>query len=453
MTRLRAASAALALVLVLLAPPAHAAARVTKGPWVQRVSPTTAVLRVEVEPASAVHLEVGIGMPDGPAGHRVLDDNDVKSLHAFAVEGLMPASRYSYSIRAGTASKLASFTTAPSDDTDAPFHFLAYGDNRTDDAAHASVVRAMVPVASDFVIHTGDFVENGGSLPQWQTFFDIEAPLLSSRVLVSAVGNHELVDGSGVNYVKFFGPPTGNRMAKPEHLDHTFRWGNTRFFLLNGISNFKPGSVERVWLDKVLSDADSEPGLTWRVVVSHHGPWSSGPHGGNPRFHEQRIPELFKQHKVDIVFSGHDHIYERGLGMELPFVVTGGGGAPIYRLKARIPESRKSESVHHFVDVEVTPRLLYVTPIRADGSRVERCALSKDTPGWFCGDIPATPVDGGPPSLGDAEKPPAPQAATPAPASRCHCNAVGAHDPNAAITALPWAALAFVAYGWRRRRY
>lgn len=453
MSRLRSA---LAAALVLFAPSAHAAGRITKGPWVQRVGPTTAVLRVEVEPASAVSLEVGIGMPDGPAGHRVVDDADVKSLHAFPLEGLTPASRYSYSVRAGTASKLATFTTAPPEDSDAPFRFLVYGDNRTDDAAHAAVVRAMVPSASDFIIHTGDFVENGGSLPQWQTFFDIEAPLLNSRCLVSAVGNHELVDGSGVNYVKFFGPPSANRTSKPEHLDHTFRWGNTRFFLLNGIAHFKPNSVERMWLEKVLADSDAEKGITWRVIVVHHGPWSSGPHGGNPRLHETGTLALFKQHKIDLVLSGHDHVYERGLGNGLPFVVTGGGGAPLYRLRARIPESRKSEAVHHFVEVEASARTLQLTSIRVDGSRIERCALAKEAAGWFCGDsLPVPSADGGALTLGEPEKPPPSASAPPPKASRCSCRAVGADDPGSSsfpLAIAPWS-LALVAYAWRRRRY
>ncbi|MBX3229128.1 MAG: metallophosphoesterase [Labilithrix sp.] len=440
MTRLR-----FSLVAVVALHAAPAQARITKGPWVQRVGTTSAVVRVEVDPPSAASLEVNAGADGGAA--RTMQDADVKALHAFALDALAPATRYTYSVHAGDASKLASFTTAPPDDTTTPFRFLVYGDNRTDDAAHAGVVRAMVASPADLLIHTGDFVENGGSLPQWQRFFEIEAPLLEARVLVSAVGNHELVDGSGVSYVKFFGPPNGERVAKPEHLNHTFRWGSTRFFLLNGLDHFKPASAERSWLEKVLSDADGEKGLTWRVVVVHHGPWSSGPHGGNPRLHERGVPALFKRHGVDLVLSGHDHVYERGLGAGLPFVVSGGGGAPLYKLRARIPESRKSETVHHFVEADVGPRVMQLTALRADGSRIERCALSKDAEGWFCGDLAATPPDGGAPALGEPEKAPAPGAA---PSPRCSCRAAG--DARGAGAAFPWA-LALVAYAVRRRRY
>src|SRR5262249_47301235 len=154
--------------------------------------------------------------------------------------------RYPYTVRVGATSKHAAFVTAPPDDGDAAFRFLVYGDNRSDDAAHAAVVRAMVSATSDFIVHTGDFVDNGASAAQWQTFFDVEAPLLTSRCLFSCVGNHELTDGAGVEYTRFFGltdPPLGSdagrpAITRPEHLDGTFRWGNTRFFFINGMVSY-----------------------------------------------------------------------------------------------------------------------------------------------------------------------------------------------------------------------
>ena len=63
----------------------------------------------------------------------------------------------------------------------------------------------MVPIASDFLIHTGDFVENGASLAQWQSFFDIESPLLGGRCLFAAVGNHELTDKAAGRNVALVG--------------------------------------------------------------------------------------------------------------------------------------------------------------------------------------------------------------------------------------------------------
>jgi acid phosphatase type 7 len=438
---------------------AHAAGDVTKGPWVQRVTSDSAIVRVEVDPPGPVTLDVGLGLPDGEGGRRVVESLEPRSLHSIALTGLKPGTRYAYSVRAGAASKFAAFVTAPPDDGDAPFRFLVYGDNRTDHAAHAAVVRAMVPVASDFLVHTGDFVENGASAAQWQKFFDIEAPLLGSRCLFSSVGNHELTDGAGIEYVRFFGPtdpPLGvdpNRAGqgtpaatRPEHLDGTFRWGNTRFFFINGMVSYK-GTVDRSWLENALAGADDENGLKWRVVVTHHGPWSSGPHGSNARLHDAGVVDLLKAHKVDLILSGHDHLYERGWAEGLAYVVSGGGGAPVYKIKSQLPLARKLESVRHFVEVNVSAASMQLVATRSDGSTIERCALAKGLTGWDC-DGPTESAPSGnktPPGAGSSIPGTAPSP------SRCSCDVVGA-APSAAAPMAGFALAGFALAAARRRR-
>ena len=421
---------------LLAAPSLHAAQAISKGPWVQRVTSTSAVVRLETNPPAPVTLELGLGVPDGDGGRRTLVQSpEPRTLHAITLEGLEPRTRYSYSVKAGGPPRYAAFVTAPPDDSDAPFRFLVYGDNRTDDTAHAAVVRAMVPTASDFLIHTGDFVEQGGSRAQWQNFFEIESPLLSSRCLFSCVGNHELTDGSGVEYARFFGPTDpppgvdparvamgGPAAARPEHLNGTYRWGNTRFFFINGMVSYNGGG-DRSWLEKALADADEEKNLTWRIVVVHHGPWSSGPHGKNARLHDAGVIPLLAKHKVDLVISGHDHIYERGWSDGIAYLVSGGGGAPTYKIKSRLPEARTVESVRHFVDVSVSASSMQLVATRVDGSTIERCGLNKSVSGWDCDAPLVTRSSGDGMTAGSAGTSPA---GAPPAASRCACDLVGA---------------------------
>jgi len=77
-----------------------------------------------------------------------------------------------------------------------PFSFIAYGDNRTDDAAHKTVVDAMVKEGVDFIVNTGDVTEIP-STATYDTFFAIEAPLLSQNVMFATLGNHEYAAGTG----------------------------------------------------------------------------------------------------------------------------------------------------------------------------------------------------------------------------------------------------------------
>ena len=122
-------------------------------------------------------------------------------------------------------------------------------------------------------------------------------------------------------------------------------------------------------------------------MVVHHGPWSSGPNGNNARLHEAGIIPLLAAHKVDLIISGHDHIYERGWAEGLAYLVSGGGGAPLDAIASRLPQARKVESVRHFVDVSVSAASMQIVAVRSDGSTIERCALSKSPGGWDCDGI------------------------------------------------------------------
>ena len=415
---------AVTVAVVAAAGPAvagNAGTPIVKGPWMQHVTSTSAIIRVEVSPPQGVILEVD-GMPDGAASGapRRVEDKTARALHSIALENLEPSHRYAFKVRAGGVEKNGALTTAPRDDDTTPFHFLAFGDNRTDDAAHGAVMRAMMNVPTPFVVQTGDMVDNGGKAENWQRFFDIEAPLLRERMVLSAVGNHEIVDGAGVEYVRYFGPTELDaepRKLSLDQLSGTARWGNTRFFLVNGMVDYAAGPT-REWMDKALADADEEAGLTWRIILVHHGLRSSGPHGDNAHFTDAQIPALWERHKIDLVLAGHDHLYERGKLGALPYVVTGGGGAPLYRVKKAESSSQHYEAVHHFLDVGVSSDALTVTATRVDGSTIEHCTLKKASD-WACDNAVATTA----PSAGPAAalSPDEPIFSR----SRCGCDVVG----------------------------
>jgi hypothetical protein len=458
-----------------LAAPASAAGPITKGPWMQHITPTSAVVRVEVDPPAPVTLEVGlstaVGSTDAGAGS-VIESREVRALHTILVKGLEPGTRYPFTVRAHGAPRYGAITTAPAESSGEPFHFLVYGDNRSDDAAHAAVVRAMVSAASSFLVNTGDMVENGGSSTQWQTFFDIEAPLTRERPIFAVVGNHELVDNAGAEYVRYFGPaelpkvavapapaitgmPLHDAGTAPLSLDQlsgTFRWSNARFFLVNGMVSYASGPT-RAWLDKVLAESDAEAGLVWRIVVVHHGLHSSGPHGGNKLLQDANVAQALRAHNVDLVISGHDHIYERGFADGLSYLVSGGGGAPVYRVKKAEPTSRHYESVRHFVEASVSNVAIQFAATRPDGSTIERCALRKGS-GWDCDGDKSVASAGG----GEAGAPgPSGGASTPEPApssSRCGCRVAGADGAprERGIDVLVLAACAGMALLRARRR-
>jgi hypothetical protein len=442
MTHRGAAGACLALTACLagawpvssaMASGAHA----TKGPYITGLTDTGVEVRVELDATSPATLEVQAQV--GEAGAPRTATSAPASMQVVRVDGLAAATRYAYAVRAGSdVVGKGTFTTAPAPTSNAPVTFVVEGDNRSDDTAHAAVVRAVAQVPADFLVNTGDLVENGGNAAMWQSFFDVESNLLRNRPLFVSIGNHELFDDrAGASFARYFGY-LGDDGAR--HIYGTVRWGDVRLFFLNAMHDWS-GGEERVWLERELGRADAEPGLVWRIAVTHHAPWSSGPHGGNARLLEAHIPELLSAHKIDLLFGGHDHIYERGAAGGTKYIISGGGGAPPYRIERKADTAAIAESTYHFVQVTAAADAIHIVAKRLDGSILDECSFAKDKP-WSCGgptpavaagaatDIPSRQDSG----EGDASPS----------GSRCGCSMPGAAvtSPGVLVTVVTWAAFA-----------
>jgi hypothetical protein len=352
----------------------------TTGPYLTGLSEAGVDVRFELDRAAGAAVE--ITHDEGGAGGAPLtiEDAPAATMHVVHTSGLPPATRFAYVVRVGgKALGQGHFTTAPRSDSGAPLKFLVYGDNRTDPTAHAAVVRALAATTSDFLVNTGDMVEDGGRAEDWHSFFDIEAKLLRDRALFVAIGNHELYDDqAGANFARYFGFAGPGGVPQPHG---TVRLSNVRFFFLNAMHDWGAGE-DRRWLERELAQADNEPGLVWRIAVMHQGPWSGGPHGANATLIRAHLPELLEAHRVDLVFSGHDHIYERGDVGGVKYVVSGGGGAPLYRA-SRIASTRKQESTYHFIEVVAGGEAIRLVARRIDGSLLDQCGFGKNE-GWDC---------------------------------------------------------------------
>lgn len=385
MLRRIASPFAMAVLGAVAIAPSTAGAAVKKGPYLQDVRASEAEIRIEVDPPTPAKAEIfslAASGKDAGAGSPVAHvEMAAAQMHALRLGGLQPATTYRYRVEAGGETREGSLTTAPADDAKTPFSFLIEGDNRTNDDAHAAVAKALAQAPGDFIVNTGDLVENGGRPELWQKFFDIEEPVLRDRCLFAAVGNHELIDAAGTSFLRYFGEDTPG-VTGLRRLYRTVRWENTRFFFLNGTDEFT-GSDERRWLDDELGKADGEKDLVWRIVVVHHGPWSSSVHGNNLKIWNAGLIDSFRAHKIDLFLSGHDHVYERGDFKGILYVVSGGGGAPLYAAGDPISSTRKAESTYHFIEAKIDGPRFSMVARRVDGSVLDTCGFQKGR-GWDC---------------------------------------------------------------------
>ena len=84
---------------------------------------------------------------------------------------------------------------------------------------------------------------------------------------------------------------------------------------------------------------------------------------------------IYDEFAVDVVFQGHNHVYERFDVDGLPYVVTGGGGSGIYGLDDQV-EVRPDEvplrvaagAFIHGVRVTITATEMHLRAIDAEGA-------------------------------------------------------------------------------------
>jgi acid phosphatase type 7 len=106
----------------------------------------------------------------------------------------------------------------------------------------------------------------------------------------------------------------------------------------------------------------------------HKSPYGSSRHGGDEEVREDLEP-LFVKHGADLVFSGHDHVYERTVPITgVTYVVSGGGGRRLY-LAGNGELTASSVSAHHAVLVRVSGSRLLLETLEVGGKVVDRLEL------------------------------------------------------------------------------
>lgn len=376
----RRAAPALALLLGLLgAAPnvALAAPELIKGPYLMDVGPTSIAVLFELsEPAGATVVA------RSAAASEVRVEAAESAFQEVVLEGLEPRTAYDYRVMLpdGSASG-GTFSTAPPPG-EGPVEFLVMGDNRSDAAAHRAVVDAMLEQPADFLLNTGDMVADGSDSDDWAEMFEVQEPLLRSTPLFPTLGNHELYQ-SGRGLESFLRYTRVPRELGGGERYYAFTYGPLRFVVLDSNEGWGGDSEQRRWLEEQLAAASGDPRVEHIVVAMHHGPFSSGRHGGHRGMASSRLPDLLREHGVSLVLSGHDHAYERGYTEGVKYIVTGGGGAPLYSVNNRLPGQLAFEPAYHFLRVSVDGEQVMITAVRPDGSEIERCGFVDAGP-WTC---------------------------------------------------------------------
>ena len=341
--------------------------RIVRGPYLVR--PGAGEMTVAWDTDLDAPGEVRYGS-DGTYGKSERSALPVRH-HALRLRGLKPGRVYHYSVLAGaTDSGDATFHTLPAGDE--PIRFVVYGDTRNGHEIHARLEEQVIKDDPDFVLTLGDLVDRGSEESDWQRYFQVSAPLLRVLPIVPALGNHEVYRATEglAHWLEVFPPPAG----APEPGYYAFDAAGVHFTILD--SNQLRSPRQLAWCEQDLARAAKARA---RFVAMHDGPWSAGFHGGSSDAVRAYVP-LFQKYGVSMVFSGHDHDYERGRQLGVDYIVSGGGGAPLYPPRCGMPgraacppSTIAITPEYHYVLVEVHRDDYRICPKHIDGTALEPC--------------------------------------------------------------------------------
>ncbi|HEY8429332.1 MAG TPA: metallophosphoesterase [Sandaracinaceae bacterium] len=279
------------------------------------------------------------------------------------ITGLEPGTVYCYEVLDTAGRRVAGpygFRTAPEPDAAERVDIVVFGDSGGGGPDQFAVAEQLTTVPIDFVLHTGDVAYGSGTLEELEAkYFDVYEPWLASLPVFPASGNHDYVTADLGPYREVFVLPDNGGQAGRERW-YSFDWGPVHVVVLDTQRN-DPAQVE--FLERDLANTDRP----WRIVVAHWGPYSSGPHGPNGAFRELYEP-ILARYGVQVVFTGHDHHYERTRPMNgITYIVTGGGGMSTRPVTPNPAWTEMAEDVMHFVYVSIEGDLMRVHAIDATG--------------------------------------------------------------------------------------
>ena len=225
-----------------------------------------------------------------------------------------------------------------------------------------------------FVLMLGDNIYEGPATPDdyRRKFEEPYATLLQDRVKFFAVlGNHD--DPRQVTYKPF--NMNGERyysFAPPED-PLTRLTTRVEFF---AVDSTNLDGVQLAWLDERLAESKA----TWKVVFLHHPLYTSGRYRNQSRAHRWAIEPILARHGVDVVLSGHEHIYQRSeLQQGVLYFVSGGAGSlrPGDGAAASFI-ARTFDDDYHFVLMEIEGDAMHFQAISRAGETIDAGTLYRD---------------------------------------------------------------------------
>jgi 3',5'-cyclic AMP phosphodiesterase CpdA len=306
---------------------------VTRHPYLQTVTPSGITIRWRTDQPTTSRVRFGTNLYN--LNQQVTDATSTTD-HVVTLTGLLSATKYYYSVGSSAGDLMVSsdqyFQTSPVTGSVGPVRIWALGDFGAGTSNQQMVLQQYQQVEysrpADIWLWLGDNAYNQGFDDQYQQYvFNTYTSILKHLPSWPTPGNHEYIGvhtNFNIDYYKIItvpqqgeagGLPSGSKQ------NYSFNYANIHFVSLDsegddGTRVYDPAGRQAQWLQKDLAANK----LPWVIVFFHHPPYTKGSHdsdtAGDLTLIRQQLLPILEQYQVDLVLSGHSHVYERSFLMK-----------------------------------------------------------------------------------------------------------------------------------------
>ncbi|MBO8160105.1 MAG: metallophosphoesterase [Thermosipho sp. (in: Bacteria)] len=232
------------------------------------------------------------------------------------------------------------------------FFVAVYGDSRWGNRIHKKIVQKIQEYSPLAVVHLGDMVNRGDVFDEWQTFFEITEPLRQISYFQVVKGNHEKPD---IYFRKYFGV-----------YNYYSDFGDWRFIYLD----LETG------IEKAISFLNQYHNSK-TIVFMHFPVFTVGPYCENKFVLSlKKLHEVFKNNNIKLVFSAHEHNYQRFFVDGVVYVISGGAGAFLYGKKCENEHLIKFCKEHNFVILHFVENKIDIKAFSETGELLDEFIVS-----------------------------------------------------------------------------
>lgn len=367
---------------------------VTEDPSsIQRV-----VWRTSVDwPVAVAQIAPQTGSPDlvsrarcGTVLSREYDDYGIRKIyHEATFDGLKPATEYLYRIGDGGKcwSEWFRFRTAEAGEARFSMIYMADVQEGTLDQYPRVVERAsaICPEAALWLF-TGDLT-NDARDDQYTAFFRAHGRVLAERAVAAVPDNHEYHrneagrrDSLVTTWGHLFGRPCNRTPVGLRALGNDcFDYQGCRFILLNSRQLEDRDSVYTASVLRWTEECLRENPNRWTIVAMHQ-PFYPIAEGRSSSLMRRLFQPLFERWSVDLVLSGHDHVYSRittpdGRKRTTPVYITSNAGSQTYAPAYHSYTDRIGSDLQLFQVLDIGPERLLFSAYDAGGRLYDRIRI------------------------------------------------------------------------------